>query len=271
MTTVPDFAMFAQEFRPDRLVAYRSVGGVTLHLHLFLPTTPAGRSAVLWFHGGGWTGGTPTQFYPQCRALAGRGMLAASAEYRLAASHGITPFDGLADAKAAVRWLRQHAADLDFDPACLTVGGGSAGGHLAAATALLDLEEPDADTPVSCVPAALLLCNPVLDTTESGYGAAFIGPRCRELSPVHHVRPGAPPAVVFHGTADTTVPLANAQRFALAMRQAGNRCDLHAYPGHTHGFFNYGRNETYADVLTHSLAFLRSLSLVQGACAEEGS
>lgn len=257
------FAQHVDLFPPDRVEVYRRLGGVDLRLHLFLPRGQACRTTVVFFHGGGWRNGTAAQFFPQCCQFAERGVLAVSAEYRLRDPHGASPFDGVADAKAAIRWVRRHAERLGVASQRIVAGGGSAGGHLAAATAMLPLEEADADTGLSCIPDALILCNPVVDTMQTGYGATFIGPRCRELSPAHHVRAGIPPALVVHGDADTTVPIENVRRFADLMRHAGNRCDLHVYPGLGHGFFNYGRTpEVYASVLQQMVAFLESLGLL---------
>jgi acetyl esterase/lipase len=263
MNTPSEFARHRDVFPPDRGEVYRTIGGFDLRLHLFLPHGPPCRTAVVFFHGGGWRNGPAAQFFPQCCHLAERGVLGVSAEYRLRDPHAASPFEGLADAKRAIRWVRRHAERLSVAPERIVAGGGSAGGHLAAAMAMLPLEETDADTGLSCIPDALILCNPVVDTTQTGYGAAFIGPRCRELSPAHHVRPGVPPALVVHGDADTTVPIENARRFADLMRHAGNRCDLHVYPGLGHGFFNYGRTPgVYASVLQQMTTFLESLGLL---------
>jgi len=63
------------------------------------------------------------------------------------------------------------------------------------------------------------------------------------ISPIHHMRSGIPPTIIFHGTGDTTVPYEQAERFTQAMHKAGNICELCAYEDKTHGFFNYGRDE----------------------------
>ena len=86
------------------------------------------------------------------------------------------------------------------------------------------------------------------------------------LSPYHHVGPGAPPAVIFHGRADTTVPYRSVEIFTEKMQADGNRCELHGYEGKTHGFFNYGRDDGLAfyDTVRKMDAFLVSLGWLTG-------
>ena len=119
------------------LQTYKDVGGHKLNLHIFRSPahspTKEPKPAVVFFFGGGWVGGTPTQFYPQCQHLAKRGMVAISAEYRVKSRHHATPFDCVEDGKSALRWVRTHAEKLGIDPDRIAAGGGSAGGHVAAA------------------------------------------------------------------------------------------------------------------------------------------
>ena len=92
----------------------------------------------------------------------------------------------------------------------------------------------------------------------------MLGRRQREASPVDHVRPHLPPTLIFHGTADTTAPFENVQRFCRLMHNAGNRCELVPYPGKKHGFFNYSRDKAvYADTLRRADEFLRELGYLK--------
>ena len=118
---------------------YRQVGSTELKVWIFEPADKATqpRPAIVFFFGGGWTGGTPAQFEPQSRHLASRGMIALVADYRVKSRQDAKPADCVADAKACVRWVRANAGRLGIDPTRLAVGGGSAGGHLAAAVATL--------------------------------------------------------------------------------------------------------------------------------------
>lgn len=160
-----------------------------------------------------------------------------------------------------MRWVRSHAAELGIDPEKIAAGGGSAGGHLAAFTALVDgTEDPDDDLKISAKPAALLLFNPVLDNGEGEWGSERVGGKTKEFSPAHNVTAKAPPAIVFLGTEDKLIPVSTLERFQKNMKDAGVRCDLHLYPGKGHGFFNGDPELT--DTIEKSEAFLRDLKWI---------
>lgn len=231
---------------------YKTIGDTELTLYVFCPSnTATDRPAIVFFHGGGWRGGSPRQFFPQCEHLAKRGMVAVSAQYRLGDMATC-----VTDAKSAMRWVRAHAAELGIDPQKIAAGGGSAGGHLAACLAMIDgFDEPGEDPQISTRPAAMALFNPALDIARFGGR--------EELSPAQHVRAGLPPTIIFHGTADTTVPFATVEEFTKAMRAAGNECELVPYEGRKHAFFNAG-----ADLAATTAAadrFLVELGLLPAA------
>ena len=253
-----------------RAEVYKTVGDVRLPLYVYVPKGHAAsdrRAAIVFFFGGGWMGGSVRQFHQHSLYFASRGMVAITVEYRVFRRHRATPFQCVADAKSAMRWVRANAGRLGIDPGKIVASGGSAGGHLAAATAFIEgFDEPSDDRTVSAKPNALVLFNPVIDTTPKGYGAKRLGDKAKALSPVHHVGPGAPPAIVFHGTADRTVPHENAVRFAALMAKAGNRCELVSFEGEGHGFFNYGRkgNAAFVKTVRRADEFLVSLGYLAG-------
>lgn len=248
-------------------VVFRQIGDVSLRLHIFLPPNhrPSdSRPAMLIFFGGSWDHGDPTQFVRHADYFASRGMVAILPDYRTRQTGAKTPLDCVADAKAAMRWTRRHAVEWGIDPARIAAAGGSAGGYLAAATLLDALEEPGADTNVSCHPNALVLFNPVLDTAPAtGFRPKKFRDRAQDASPVHRIRPGMPPAIIFHGKADTTVPCEQAERYAAGMLAAGNACRLLTYEGQTHGF--YRREPFYSQVIREADRFLASLGWLQDA------
>ncbi len=258
-----------REFKPDKQIVFKQFEKDPLELNVFLPAGWSAndkRPAIVFFFGGGWTGGTPAQFYAHSRYFSSRGMVAISAQYRTKTSHGTSPFECIVDGKSAVRWVRQHAAELGVDPIKLAAGGGSAGGHVAATTGILKgLDETGENMSISSIPNALVLFNPVVDTTKKGYGAEKLGNRVTDASPVHHVRAGLPPTIIFHGTTDTTVPFENVERFCAEMKKAGNRCELVPFDGRAHGFFNYLRSRvSYATSVWHADRFLASLGFLRG-------
>jgi len=248
---------------------YRQVGDTELKVWIFEPAQKSAKPlpAIVFFFGGGWTGGSPTQFEPQSRHLAARGMIALVADYRVKTRQDAKPADCVSDAKACVRWIRANAARLGIDPERIAVGGGSAGGHLAASVATLPgLDTAKDDKSVSCLPNALVLFNPATVLTTfpgldlKGFGAGLdkekFGCEPTEISPIHHVKKGNPPTIIFHGKADTTVPYATVEKFAEVMKAAGNRCDLIGYEGQPHSFFNKSK---YAETLAAADDFLVSL------------
>lgn len=257
---------------------YKVVGDVKLNLYIFSPLghKPGdAASAIVFFFGGGWRSGSPKQFEQQCRYLASRGMVAMAADYRVASRHNARIVDCVRDAKSAIRWVRRNAARLGIDPNRVAAGGGSAGGHLAAATATIEkFDEPDEDTSTSSKPNALALFNPAvvlapmqgIDLGRAVDLRQRAGVEPMELSPYHHVKAGAPPAIIFHGKADTTVPYATVEMFTKAMKQAGNRCDLNGYEGEVHGFFNFGRggNKSFLDTVKKMDCFFASLGYLTG-------
>ncbi|MFM9001994.1 MAG: alpha/beta hydrolase [Opitutia bacterium] len=249
---------------------YRKVGDTELKVWIFdsrQKMTEQPLPAIVFFFGGGWTSGSPTQFEGQSRHLAARGMVAIVADYRVKSRQSALPTDCVSDAKACVRWVRANAVRLGIDPKRIAVGGGSAGGHLAAATATLPgLDTAEDDKKISCVPDALVLFNPALVLAPfpgldlKGFGTgldkARLGCEPKELSPLHHLGKGAPPTIIFHGKADSTVPYATAEKFAEVAKSLGVRCELVGYDEQPHGFFNKAK---YDETLAAADAFLTSL------------
>ena len=244
---------------------YKKIGETELSLHIFQPAGKKGQvlqPAIIFFFGGGWNKGTVNQFVPHSKHFAGLGMVAVVADYRVRSRHDVTPFDCVADAKSAVRWLRQHAAEYRIDPDRIVAAGGSAGGHLAASTALVDgLDADGEDLKVSARPNALVLFNPALDMIELRKHMRADSLRAKGISPVHHMRKGAPPTIIFHGTADTTVPFTQATRFCDAMKEYGNSCEVVPFEGRTHAFFNLskGGGADYRTTIKETEEFLMSL------------
>lgn len=194
------------------------------------------RPAIVFFFGGGWNGGTVEQFAPQAAYLAGRGMVAARADYRVWSRQKATPDKCVEDAKSAVRWMRANAAKLGIDPEKLCASGGSAGGHLAIATAVVKGVDADTDDKtISAVPNLLVLYNPVMDTTIYR-GRIDTDEMARKLSPMHNITKDLPPSIFYYGSADKFYEAVK----PLPARAAELKLDLtvQVAPGQAHGFFN---------------------------------
>ena len=258
-------AELARQIEPARKIVYKSIAGQDLQLHIFEPSgfkLSDRRACFVAIHGGGWSGGNARRFYAFAYELAKRGMVGISIEYRLFnASLGNTVFECVKDGRSAVRYIRGHAADFGIDPGKVIVCGGSAGGQIAAGTAFFDhVNEVSDNLDISARPDALVLYYSVLDTSEEGCGHHHqkFGDRWRELSPLHQVRSGAPPTIVFHGTGDTVASFAGAKAFQKAMTDAGNRCDLIVKEGGRHGYLIFDKG-FYEEAIRQTVSFLRSL------------
>ena len=162
--------------------------------------------------------------------------------------------------------MRAHAAQLGVDPKRIAAGGGSAGGHLAAATATLKVPDDESaqERATSSRPDALVLFNPVFDNGPGGYGHERVKERYREISPIHNLDGPVPPTLVFLGARDRLVPVATAERWRDLMKASGQRCDLLVYDGQGHGFFNHrkGKNPYYAPTVEAMDAFLAELGFL---------
>jgi acetyl esterase len=112
------------------------VSGGEIIVRVYTPHAPAPRPAHLYLHGGGFFMGTAEHFDANCQDTAeDAGCVVASVDYRLAPEYKFPiPAE---DCYAALRWLVDHAADLGVDASRVSVGGGSAGGNLAAVVALM--------------------------------------------------------------------------------------------------------------------------------------
>ncbi len=227
---------------------YKSVAGVELPAYIWLPDPAKApsypKSVVAFFYSSGWDNGQVSQFAPHCVYFAARGMLAVAFDYRVSARHeGATPLDAMADARSAMRWLRVNAVELGINPGKIVGAGGSGGAHAIAAAAMLPatFDEHGEDAGISCVPNALALFNPILDTTKRGFGFdRFPSPDLAKKSSLPAaIKAGLPPTILFHGTQDRVIPHETTFEFARKMKKKKNPTEVHLYEGLGHGFFNF--------------------------------
>jgi len=217
------------------------------------------RPAIVFFFGGGWKQGTIEQFRYQADYFAKRGMVTLRADYRVESRHKTTPMEAVEDAKSAVRWLRANAETLGVDPNRLVAAGGSAGGHLAACAGLTQTDDATLeDSRISSRPNVLILFNPVLRLENEPF--ALSEEKKRAISPVQHIRPNAPPILLFFGTEDRL--LAQGKEFIQKSKSIQNSCELFVASGQTHGFFN--RSPWREATLRQADRFLIALGYLSG-------
>jgi acetyl esterase/lipase len=257
----------APNLRAEETLIYKKAGDRELKLLVEKPAdwkASDQRPAIVFFFGGGWVGGSPVQFAKQSEYLATRGMVGVRVEYRVIKKGDKgPPIDCCADAKSAMRYVRSHAAALGVDPHRIASAGGSAGGHLAAFTGLVNgLDDAHDDLSVSCKPDAMVLFNPVFNNGPGQWGHERVGERFMEFSPTHHVTKDAPPTAVFLGDTDKLIPVSVLKEFEADMKKAGVRCDAHVYPKAGHGFFN--KDPHFTLTLIEADKFLASLGWITG-------
>jgi len=263
---------------------FKKVGDVELRLHVVKPKDwkPSDKRACLvTFFGGGWSSGTPAKSITFARWAAKYGLVGIAPDYRTRKRFDAKPEDCVADGRAAVRWIQDHAADLGVDPAKIVVQGSSAGGHVAAWTAIQNpvTLETASDPVPNPAPMGLILLWPVTDTGTNGYG----GPkrfnndeaRANNLSVTGRMPAKMPPTLVFHGTADKTVKFENSQAFTDKMKANGNSCELVVFPDAPHSPQSTKEGEkgkiVKAKIEEESLKFLEKLGLVSPEQASAGA
>lgn len=191
---------------------------------------------MILFHGGGWSGGNLSQFRAACAYFASRGLVCATAEYQMLGKGDAKLPAGeskkrvcVTDAKSAIRWFKQNAADLGIDSERVITGGGSAGGHISAlATMNPGLNDPADPKDIDTKVVAYLWFNPAFAPDDS---------KDPEIDILNHMKADLPPAVVFFGDKDTWKKgwdIAHAKWKELGTKSI----ELHIAEGQPHSFFN---------------------------------
>jgi len=230
---------------PDaQTYVYRDLKPEPLRLFVVKPDgwrTGDRRPVMVYFFGGAWTHGDPTKSIGWARMAAKWGMVGIAPDYRTIDRFGTTPVEATADARAAIRWVEDHAAELGVDTNRIVVGGSSAGGHLALWTAIAKAPfGSKAEESPTIKPAALLLISAPGDTTREAWDndpkkIERFGPHIGDVSPLQNLDAKMPPVIMFHGDADPTVPY----RIAVALHDklvaTSNTCEFTTIHGGGHG------------------------------------
>jgi acetyl esterase/lipase len=245
--------------------------GRELRLDIFRPQPEKSlKTAVLQLHPGGFRVGNRKMIHSRAEKLSQFGFTCLAAEYRLV---GEAPWPAqIYDVKAAIRWIRANAAQLDIAADRIVVQGFSAGAHLALfAAGTPDRPEfegeggnPGISTQVAAVMALYPPTEFFIDPNEAVFNNQYpvsdmaewnrhlegqiglpswvlqgLGATSQEVkaaSPATHISPQFPPAFLVHGTGDMLVPYPGSVRFQQRLQEAGVSCDLHLFAGQPHGF-----------------------------------
>ena len=242
--------------RVSKDVAYVEGGHEQQRLDIFLPQNPGPHPLIVWVHGGAWRAGSKQDM--PLGGLIARGFAVASVDYRLST---VAPMPAqMHDIKAAIRFLRAHAAEYGFDARRFAVAGSSAGGHLAALTGTsngnAELEgtlgaHPDQSSDVQAIVSffgAADLQTILSQSTEHGLrmrvpalqlllgGQPDEKPALAKLaSPVSHMNAHVPPLLLIHGDADPQMPIEQSRELDAAYRKAGRPVQFVVMPGSVHG------------------------------------
>ena len=253
---------FHPSFERTNGLVYGQRQGRDLTVDVVRPSKPNGLGVVLMVSGG-WKSGTGS-FRPWMTAPLLRSGYTVFAVYHISQPQ-VTVMDITEDMLRAVRYIRHHARGYGVDPARLGVTGGSSGGHLSLMLATRGGPGvPDSADPVdaeSSAVQAVAIFYPVTDLLNLGKSAENLGdggpPKSfvkgfgpnstnlavwqvigREMSPIFHVNSNLPPTLIYHGDADTLVPLDQSERFQAEAHKAGRTVELVIHRGGKHGWLS---------------------------------
>tara|TARA_R110002126_G_scaffold291762_1_gene457085 strand:- start:7818 stop:8663 length:846 start_codon:yes stop_codon:yes gene_type:complete len=262
---ITSFFIHITSFSQETIV-YKEIDGIKLSMDLYTPKnidTAKKYPAMVFFFGGGWNKGSVKQFEPHAKYFSKRGIVCFLVDYRVKNRQNTTPFESLKDAKSAIRYIRENAIKFQIDPTKIIASGGSAGGHLAAASALIESYNEISDNiATSCKPNALVLFNPAIDNGPGGVGYSRVMNDYKNFSPLHNIKLDAPPTLILTGTKDKLIPVATIKKYQQEMLKVGSICEVIFYEGKNHGFFNYNKFDNYKNTLLEMDKFLITLNFI---------
>jgi acetyl esterase len=239
----------AAELHSD--VEYSRPGGMSLRLDASIPDGKGPFPAAILVHGGGWVrGDRKIDVAPLFKPLSDAGIAWFSISYRLA----VDPLQfGVAvnDVEAAVRFVKENAGEYRIDPDRIALIGESAGGQLAGMAALNNAPGTSVKAVValyaptdlvSLVKSSDLIPSSIRDSLQGTPFEGLLLARLAQLSPIGKVRPGMPPFLMIHGTADVLVPFEQSRAMCSKMESVGANCELFPVPGVGHGLRRWESN-----------------------------
>ncbi|WP_302605133.1 alpha/beta hydrolase [uncultured Alistipes sp.] len=216
---------------------YTTHEGYELQIAVDMAQSDTPTPVVFYVHGGGWSRGNNGTFRTLSQYMAKqKGVTGVRIAYTLAPQPGADVRVSIADIKAAVQYVRDHAEELNIDPRRMGFVGNSAGAHLAAVGAMTT---PEAKALVGTSGIYDLetaaICQKTKDAQRIGYFCGRDPKILREASPIALIpKKKAPAALLFCGTADITVECAQSKAFADALRRRGAKVDLQVYENYDH-------------------------------------
>jgi acetyl esterase len=268
-----DADAWGKDVEPGKRYVYKTSNGEPQELEVYFPKDwdPAKNRVpgVIMFHGGAWGHGDLTAFRYACKYLASRGLVATTANYKLitAEKQGALPVGesrkrvGIIDAKSAIRWMKQHAAELGVDRDRIIAGGASAGGHLAVLSAInADLNDPSDPRGINTKVVAYLLFNPAFTPVGREDDS--------QVDVFQLLKPGLAPSIMFFGTEDKKWKPA-ADELAKRIKANGDETVMWTAEGQRHSFY---RQQSWYDLtLIEADHFLVAHGLLNGPCTLSAS
>ncbi|HEY9074897.1 MAG TPA: alpha/beta hydrolase fold domain-containing protein [Anaerolineaceae bacterium] len=247
-------------------------------LDLYLPEGAGPFPLVIWVHGGSWMSGNKDDCLLVNWGVGRQGYAIASVNYRLS-DEAIFPAQ-IRDLKAAIRWLRAHAAEYRIDTQHIGLWGASAGGHLASLAGVSygekrfeEGENLEQSTRVNVVIDYYGPTDLIAKVTTPGFEARqkpdspesklMGGPilERRELAalanPLAYATSDDPPHMILHGDKDNVVPLSQSQMLDKALKKAHVHSQLIIIPGAGHGGEVFYSEQYLAQVALFLDTFLR--------------
>lgn len=251
-------AFLAEQPYTTEEVQYGLIENVPLKATIYRPKVKPSKPmpAVIYIHGGGFTGGARDHFESTAAYLTNQGYVGVCISYRLAPQDKFPK--QIQDCKCAVRFTRANAKNWNIDPERIAVCGSSAGGNLAGlvayANGVKEFENQGGNPGVSDrVQAAVLFCG-LYDfmprTSPPGEHDAmknnYIGYKYEEnpkiyemVSPVNYVNKNSPPTLLLHGDADGTVNIKHSYMLQKVLRESGVYQELKIAEGEGHKAYDF--------------------------------
>ena len=223
---------------------YKHSAGQPRRMEIFFPPNhdpaTANVPAIIFFHGGAWLGGSLDEFRDTCAYFASRGLVCATVDYQMlkmskAEAGRLPPGEThkrvcIIDAKTAIRWLKQHAAEFGIDSTRIIAGGSSAGGHISAiATMNPGLNDPADPADIDTAVAAYLWIDPAFQSRDA---------EAPNVDIFRFLKADLPPTIVCFGELDGY--LKKWTRVQAKWESLGvQTIELQIAPGQNHGFCSH--------------------------------